>query len=1312
MDARISILTFPQHFDGASLSLRVMLVPRLSAAWNGDPLQPLIEHFPNAGDTTPAFADADLQLEVRVLDGLDRFPVNAPVDFTAALPAAGGVLADARSLFQELIAPGPGRFQLSADPPKLAEPVKQAIFIQKYLPRSYRGAFLFTGPRTPDAVTDDSYHCAVKESKDPNPAFKVTPSTVSWGQIYAYCLRHHQLALRLGLIRTATFAVQAGLLEKGGFVYVDLAQNSAYAAQAAADFTFLKRYAARIPALEAGTERRLFAAVQFPVLFDDPIVPGPPPAPGNFDAVFIEAADYDDGFAKIVHGTQPVSQNLLAEDPDGFAPLTDIGIRLGWDDEQILIWQNRQLKEDPTVPPVPMQPQRLDAPMGVFGYRIDAREPGQPGWNSLVHVRSKAPLALGAIPLGAPGELFEGELGVEVHSMQLDGYQDTSQFWLPAYLAQWDGKSLVLPDDDAAALYKTEQAAGQAASLGRMYDAVGLAAIPLRYGHTYDFRVRLMDPTGGGPPVTAAPVHESPAPIATVPFRRHVVPEPARVAGLLRFPDAPLDALFPGDDLEVSRPLLGYPNVVFTGKYANPIPLLQAASDAAVGKESFGIPDPDVQRVRVDVEVRALRMDNLLSLSRREAYIHLYTTDRDFPADFNQARVIPLEFRDANILNFQDPNDLGDLGVTSAEIDALDQLVLPTARDIRLTIRAVADDDAAYFAPGANLGKPVQVRVRRESTAETGLIADFSAAKKIRGIYLQPDPPPVFDGTLNQLLFQRTTGGSPAIIERLSQQLGTDHKGLTLVGKKGERVVFGCSRRIRHTLAPDHSSLTFAAKEDLVNHWLVALTFQLDRDWTWDGLQPVSFEIFREKRFKSDTEVDDNGDKPVGDWEIVPTAPIQALEHPQRSRTTLVFLDAVEPKSELLQAGSATETRCPDIIELDYRIEARFRGAPAPVDEPEAAHLELPVTTAPSQLPRIVSAGIALSKYERDEIYSQTGARRRFLWLELEEPIRDPNDEYFIRLLGYAPDPLLSDNRFETFVPPEEAPLPIDPELVRVITPGQTDDEAGRAAMVELQPAGNSDRHFLVPLPPGLNADSPELFGFFTYELRVGHAHIWSTAQGRFGRPLRSTGAQHPAPTLFCTAQRNEQELVVEAPYAEAVLNGKNITANPPRTEIWALLYAQVRQADGKDYRNILLDDRRLHVLPRIRGRFEDPNGKVLMAFQNRDAVARGATRWTQGEILEALRELGLPGDAPLSVLCVEMMPTLAALRAPATSSQSMASADLPAGVRAERAGTGATTAAAAFDDGLRPLSDALGHFRILRTSPLTPVPEVCCPSC
>ena len=1303
MDARFSLLAFPQRFDGANLELSILLIPRLSTVWSGNPLLPVIADFPNPGDTTPAFADSDWQLEARILSGLDRFPVNDPVDAAIPLPAASGARAGARQLFEELVAPLAGRFTVTADPPRLAEPVAPHRFIKKKLPRSYTGSFLFSGPRTPDAVLDDSYECAIKDATAPNPAFKVTPDSVSWGQIYAYCLRQPALARRLGLIRDATFPVDAAVFEKGGHLYVDLLPNSDYAAQVAADFGFLKRYAARIPALSANAPRPLFAAVLFPVLFDDPGVAGPPPVPGNFDAVFIEASDFDDGFAKIVHGLQPVSQNLLAEEADGFAPLTDIGIRLGWDDEQILIWQNRQLKEDPTVPVVPGDPQRLDAPMGVFAYRIDARELGG-DWASLVRVRSLAPVTLGAANLG----VIEGELGVEVHPMQLDGNQATGRYWLPLYMAQWNGKSLVLPDEDAAALFKTEQADGQAATLGRLYEPLGLEDISLRYGHTYEFRVRLMDPTGGGPRNEENPVQDGPAPVATVPFRRHVVAEPLRVAGLQTFPETPVDSLFADDSLEISRPLLGYPSVVFTGKYADPIPLLQAASDAMQGQESFGIPDPDVQRVRIDVEVRALKFDNKLSLSGREAYAHLYTTHRDFPADFAATLGVPLEFRDAAILNFGDPNDLGDLGSTVAEIDALEQIVLPRARDVRLTLRAVADEDPAYFAEGAHVGKTIQLTVRSESVDETGLLADISDARRIRGIYLQPDPPSLFDGRLETLLFRRHTGDSPAMIQRLAAQLGLDHKGLTLVGKKGERVVFGCSRRIRHTLAPDNSSLTFAAKEDLLNHWVVALTLQLERDWTWDNLEPVSFEIFREQRFQADEEVDDNNGAPVGDLEVVRSVPIQALDKPLRDRTILVFLDAVEPKSPRARMDNPAETRFPDVIELAYRVEPRFLGAPAASDGAETFALSLPVTTPPSQMPRLASAGIALSTYRRNESYSASEPRRRYLWLEFEEPVRDPNDAYFIRLLASSPDPLLSDNRLESYVPPEEPDLNIDPELMRVITPNQSDDLAGLDAMVQLEPAGNSDRHFLVPLPPGLHAEAPEMFGFFTYELRVGHATIWSTAQGRFGRALRSTGVQHPAPTLFCTTQRNPKELLAEAPYALAVLNGKNITADPPRTEIWALLYAQVRQADGKDYRNILLDDRKLALLPRRRGRFADNNGNLIVALQNRDAPARGATRWAQAEIVAQLRSLGLPKDSPLSVLCVEMLPGLHNF-APAKTGggQGFATSNLASAVRSERSGAAAAAATAELDT-TRPLSDQLGNFRILRTSPLTPVPDIC----
>ena len=82
--------------------------------------------------------------------------------------------------------------------------------------------------------------------------------------------------------------------------------------------------------------------------------------------------------------------------------------------------------------------------------------------------------------------------------------------------------------------------------------------------------------------------------------------------------------------------------------------------------------------------------------------------------------------------------------------------------------------------------------------------------------------------------------------------------------------------------------------------------------------------------------------------------------------------------------------------------------------------------------------------------------------------------------------------------------------------------------MVQLQPSPDSPLHFLLQLPPGIAANDPELFGFYTYELRIGHlgpvgdSRWWSTANGRFGSPLRVAGIQHPAPPLTCYTGRYE----------------------------------------------------------------------------------------------------------------------------------------------------------------------------------------------
>ena len=1323
INPRLSLLTFPQRFDGTRLHLRILIVPRLDGAWSGSPLEPLIEHFPAVGDTSSPFADADLQFEARVSAGLDAFPGSSVTDFIAPLPQASGTVATSRALFESLVAPTPGRFRLSAAPPRLADAAQEKFAISKYLPNAYCDSFVFTGPWAKGALRDDSYHCAIKAKGKPNPLFVPSPDTVSWGQIYAYALRQPRLAMRLGLVREASFAVPADLFINGGYLHVDLAAGSAYAAQTAAQYTFVTRYAARIPALDPAVPRQLFAAVQFPVLFDDPIVPGPPAALGNYDRIFIEAADYDDGFAKIVHGSQPVSQNLLAEEADGAPPVHDIGIRIGWDDEQILTWQNRQMVPDPSVPKIAGVAQRIDAPMGVFGYRIDARATAADPWRSLVRVRPRAPIMLDGTRIDTVEDTAPGmELAVEVHPAQLDGDQATGRWWLPAFMSQWNGQSLVLPDEDAAALYHTEAAGG---ALGRQYAPVGLDDIPLRYGHSYQLRVRLMDPTGGGPDEGDALLHESPAPIATVPFRRHVAPEPVRIADLTTFPppapagpDDPDVPRFAGNELRISRPRLGYPSVVFTGKYADAIPRLQAASDRSLDPDpasrdrvAFGIPDPDVTHLHFDVEVRALKMDNALSKNQRESWALLYSTRRTLPADVDEERVVSLTFRDANVLRFGDLTNLGDFGLTAAQIDALaDELPLPTAREVRITVRAEADADPAYWATNAQRGKPTQIVVRRNATTEAGLLMAESSARQIRGLWLRPDPAPPVPTTLAPLLFQRMSAEeAPGVLERLAQRLDLDFRGMTLVGKRGERVAFACSRRIRHTLSPDSSSLTLAAKEDLSNHWIVGLTLRIDRDWTWDGLRHIGFNIFREGT------ADPVGRRQAGEWEIIQTASFQALHGAQRTFTRLVFLDAVDPQVAPPRAGQPPDVFFPDTIDLTYTVEPRFSVVPDVV-EPLTLSLTLPVTTPPAQVPRIVSAGLALSEYRRNEAYSSTEPRRRYLWLELDSPPDDINDTYFIRLLGYAPDPLLSDHRFETFVPPEEAPLNIDSEMVREITPGQSDDSAGLSAMIPLTP-GSSPRHFMIQVPPGMTPDGPEMFGLFTYELRVGHIGIWCTAQARYGRALRSTGVQHPAPTLLCTTIRNSDLLIVEAPYAQAVLSGKNITANPPRTQIWALLYAQVRQADDKDFRNILLGDRMLAPRPKQRELVNFGAVSLLAgAFENRDSQTHGATFWKRSEITAMLDALGLPTDSSLSVLCVEMMPTMAALGPRATQSNTgtFVAADLAGHAFAERSGLGTSVAVGtiASDAATHPLTDGLGHYRILRTSPLTAVPDVCCVDC
>jgi len=103
---------------------------------------------------------------------------------------------------------------------------------------------------------------------------------------------------------------------------------------------------------------------------------------------------------------------------------------------------------------------------------------------------------------------FNGELPYQVYPMQLDGNK-SGEFWLPMYFANWTGRSMVLPDKDAAEIYQTTGnvkadpvdlakdtgtgVTGPAKNQLNEKYTPGTIATALRYGKQYDFRVRMRD---------------------------------------------------------------------------------------------------------------------------------------------------------------------------------------------------------------------------------------------------------------------------------------------------------------------------------------------------------------------------------------------------------------------------------------------------------------------------------------------------------------------------------------------------------------------------------------------------------------------------------------------------------------------------------------------------------------------------------------------------------------------------------------------------------------------------------------------------
>ena len=391
-------------------------------------------------------------------------------------------------------------------------------------------------------------------------------------------------------------------------------------------------------------------------------------------------------------------------------------------------------------------------------------------------------------------------------------------------------------------------------------------------------------------------------------------------------PDSNTTIFYQGDTFDVSRPRLGYPALLFTEMDTkdafqklidDKVFLTPERLETGPIKEQREVSyfDPDVDRILIVVELRTLLLDNLASLNQRESFIPLYTTFRDFPNNPEDIFALQLEYRNANVIQFGNKIDLGDLNLSQADIDGGDSIVLPTSRDVRITLYPAASDKAdspEYFGFATTkfadlfvrIGEPVQFFVRQDAQAEQNFFrhdlgiqptaGDLPAARPSAG--QQP-------GKRCGLCRGRQGIESSTLMQRLATQLGVDFKGLSLIGKPGERTQFGCSSRIRNTVAPDNSSLTFATQSDLLNHWLCVTSFTIERDWTWDGLSESGITIKRHKQFTGEaaTVVDET----VGYVQLKKTASRVATNNPDRSHTRIVFIDAVEPKKDTTLASNS-----------------------------------------------------------------------------------------------------------------------------------------------------------------------------------------------------------------------------------------------------------------------------------------------------------------------------------------------------------------------------------------------------------------------
>jgi hypothetical protein len=250
--------------------------------------------------------------------------------------------------------------------------------------------------------------------------------------------------------------------------------------------------------------------------------------------------------------------------------------------------------------------------------------------------------------------------------------------------------------------------------------------------------------------------------------------------------------------------------------------------------------------------------------------------------------------------------------------------------------------------------------MRKYATAETGHWGPLLPSQQFSGYFMQPDSA------------NSATSNADALA-RFAAALGLPLTNFTIRAPQGSRIVFGCYSSLSKTIGPDGASLTFSNKVAVTLRWLMAVSAVIQRDWAWNGFATPALTVQRDGVTVGTINI------PFSLSEDVVSGDTADVLQAARAQTKVMFFDLIDPQPD--------PSALPQELNPVYTVTPAFQGSPTS-DPPLTYSIRLPVTTPPTQPPKLVSAGIAMSPYSRAQDYSSTDVRQKCLWLEFDQPLK------------------------------------------------------------------------------------------------------------------------------------------------------------------------------------------------------------------------------------------------------------------------------------------------------------------------------------